>query len=132
MRGQGEGERGGLVGERKQGREREGKINLAAQPMFPHKGGRGRGKLSSPRQSYPAFAAPAQQECNLRVFSPSQLSLHKEKKKKKIKHVQEMGRETQTREISLPSNHVWGCGVALSVLFPGHSKAPTVLIIPIT
>lgn len=105
MRGQREGERGGLVGERKRGREREGKINLAAQPMFPHKGGRGRGKLSSPRrQSYPAFAAPAQQECNLRVFSPSQLSLHKEEKK--IKHVQEMGRETQTREISLPSNHV--------------------------
>lgn len=97
MRGQGEGERGGLVGERKQGREREGKIYLAAQPMFPHKGGRGRGKLSSPRQSYPAFAAPAQQECNLRVFSPSQLSLHKEKKKKNQTRARDGERDADKR-----------------------------------
>ena len=41
----------------------------------------GGGKLFSPRrQSHPAFTAPAQQECHLWGFSPSQLSLHKEKK----------------------------------------------------
>lgn len=40
----------------------------------------GGGKLFNPRgQSYPAFAAPAQ-ECHLWGFSSSQLSLHKEKK----------------------------------------------------
>lgn len=95
-----------------------------------HKGGKGRGKLSSPRrQSYPAFAAPAQQECNLRVFSPSQLSLHKEEKSNTCKR---WGERCRQEKISLPSNHVWGCVMALCVLFPGHSKAPTVLIIPIT
>lgn len=64
-------------------RKRDGGENqLGAQPIFPPNRGRGRGKLFSPRrQSYPAFTAPAQQECNLRVFSPSQLSLHKKKKK---------------------------------------------------
>lgn len=54
-------------------------------------------------------------------------------KRKKIKHMQEMGREVQTRENEPAQQSRLGLlGRRFSVLFPGHSEAPTVLIIPIT
>lgn len=65
--------------------------------IFPLQDSEERGQLFTPRRLwYPAFSAPAQQGCNLWVFSPSQLSLHKERKK--IKQMQEKGGKTQTRE----------------------------------
>lgn len=84
-RGDGEGELGGLKEkERKMGGKQEGQISSLLSCSFPLQEGGERGQLLSPRRlSYPAFTAPAQQECNLRVFSPGQLSLHKEREKKK-------------------------------------------------
>lgn len=83
----------------------------------------GEGKLFSPRrQSYPAFAAPAQQECHLWGFSPSQLSLHKEKK---IKRMQEMGREVQTRENEPARQSHLGCWDSASLFsFQGTVRPP--------
>lgn len=115
---------------KKLGVKREGENQVGASPIFPVKEV-GRGKLFSPRrQSYPACTVPAQQECNLWVFSTNQLSLHKERKKSNT--YKRWGERRRQVKISLPSNHVWAAEMALSVLFPGHSKAPTVLIIPIT
>jgi hypothetical protein len=53
------------------------------------------------------------------------------KREKKSNKCKRRGERHRQEKISLPSNYVWAAWRALSVLFPGHSKAPTVLIIPI-
>lgn len=109
-RGDGEGEPGGLKEkERKIGGKQEGQISSLLSCSFPLQEGGERGQLLSPRRlSYPAFTAPVQQECNLRVFSPGQLSLHKEREKKKSNECKRRGERHRQEKISLPSNYVWG------------------------
>ena len=45
-------------------------------------------------------------------------------KRKKSNTYKRWGERRRREKISLPSNHVWDCGMALSVLFPGHSRPP--------
>lgn len=126
-----EGERGGL-GER-ENEEEEGRVKttgFAADLPSPQQRRQGRG-------NYPVHEDNLIQLSQHRpgkgaIYGSFLLANSLYTKRKKSNTCTRWGERGRQEKISLPGNHVWGCGMALSVLFPGHSEAPTVLIIPIT